>query len=88
MDNDDKQFAENINIVMVGDKFIRKPFIEIQKYDPILADGIFSNLVEDEKTLLDEKGFLEVDKIQLESSSTSEEKRLIVTALKSGVIIK
>ena len=58
--------AENINIVMGGDNFIRKPFIEIQKYDPILADGIFSNLVEDEKILLDEKGFLEVDKIQLE----------------------
>lgn len=86
--NGDKQFAENINIVMGGDNFIRKPFIEIQKYNPILADGIFSNLVEDEKTLLDEKGFLEVDKIQLESSATSEEKRLIVTALKSGVIIK
>lgn len=86
--NGDKQFAENINIVMGGDNFIRKPFIEVQKYAPILADGIFSNLVEDEKILLNESGFLEVDKIQLESNATSEEKRLIVTALKSGVIIK
>lgn len=28
--NGDKQFAENINIVMGGDNFIRKPFIEFK----------------------------------------------------------
>lgn len=87
-ENDDKQFAENINIVMGGDNFIKKPFIEIHRNEAILSDGIFTNTVNDEKTLLGESGFLEIEQIKLESNATSEEKRLIVTALKSGVIIK
>lgn len=87
-ENDTQQFAENINIVMGGDNFIRKPFIEIHRNEAILSDGLFSNIVNDEKTLLGESGFLEVEQIKLETNATSEEKRLIVTALKSGVIIK
>lgn len=87
-EKDNQQFAENINIVMGGDNFIRKPFIEIHRNEAILSDGIFTNTVNDEKTLLGESGFLEIEQIKLESNATSEEKRLIVTALKNGVIIK
>lgn len=87
-ENGEQQFAENINIVMGGDNFIRKPFIEIHRNEAILSDGIFSNTVNDEKTLLGESGFLEIEQIKLETNATSEEKRLIVTALKNGVIIK
>lgn len=86
-ENGEQQFAENINIVMGGDNFIRKPFIEIHRNEAILSDGIFTNTVNDEKTLLGESGFLEIEQIKLESNATSEEKRLIVTALKNGVII-
>lgn len=80
--------SNNTNVMMGGENHVKSPFIEINRNIPLLADKFFTIPVIDESTLMGNIGFVRVDEIDLNVSATSREKELIISALKTGVIIK
>lgn len=86
--NLDSRTAENSNIELGGDNGVVKPFIEIVKTELILPDGFYTIPVVDEDKLINHKGYIEVDQINLDSSANYRERSLLINALKDGVIIK
>lgn len=66
---------------------LEKCYIEIVRNDAILKDGFFTAPVTAESNLNNEKGFIQVENINLKVSATSIEKDMILTTLRSGVII-
>ena len=85
--NNGKPNATNLNVVLGGDNHIRSPFIEIVRNIPILENGFFTSPIIDENILNGERGFIEVEEIELKTSALSYEKNMIINTLKSGVII-
>ena len=84
----DSRTAENSNIELGGDNGVTKPFIEIVKTELILPDGFYTIPVTDEDKLINHKGYIEVDQIDLKSFANHRERSLVINALKDGVIIK
>lgn len=78
-DNSDINLGSYVNL--------EKCYIEIVRNDAILKDGFFTAPVTVESTLTNEKGFIQVENINLSVSATSNEKDMILTALRNGVII-
>lgn len=67
---------------------IANPYLEISKNKAMLIDSQFNAIVIDEKKLVDERGFIEVENIELSFNSTLDEKDRIFNLLRNGVIIK
>ena len=76
------------SIDSTGYNGINTPFIEIKTYDTVLVNALFTNPVIDEKTLIDEEGFIEVENIELSVNAMLQEKSEILNLLRQGVIIK
>lgn len=87
-DSGNNPTSNNTNVMIGGDNHVRSPFIEINRNVPLLADKFFTIPVIDESALMGNIGFIRVDEIDLNVSATSREKELIISALKTGVIIK
>ena len=77
----------NSNMSLGGDNHVKAPYIEIIQNIPILGNGFFTAPITAESTLNSEKGFIQVENINLNVNATSNEKDMILLALKSGVII-
>ena len=77
----------NSNMSLGGDNHVTTPYIEIIQNIPILGNGFFTAPITAESTLNSEKGFIQVENINLNVKATSNEKDMILTALRSGVII-
>lgn len=75
------------NIKIGGYNGIKNPYIEVLRNDVILSDGFFTTPITAESNLNNEKGFIQVENINLNVTATSNEKDMILTALRSGVII-
>lgn len=67
---------------------VNTPYIEVKTLDSVLKHGLFTNPIIDEKTLADERGFIEVENIELTVNATLQEKSEILNLLVQGVIIK
>ena len=76
------------SIDSTGYNGINTPFIEIKTYDTVLVNALFTNPVIDEKTLIDEEGYIEVENIELSVNAMLQEKSEILNLLRQGVIIK
>lgn len=87
-DSGNNPTSNNTNVMIGGDNHVKSPFIEINRNIPLLADKFFTIPVIDESELIGNIGFIRVDEIDLNVSATSREKELIISALKTGVIIK
>lgn len=83
----DTNTVYNSNMLLGGDNHIKTPFIEIIQNMPILGDGFFTAPIVSEGSLVNEKGFIRVENINLLLSATSNEKDMILNALRNGVII-
>ena len=77
----------NSNMSLGGDNHVKAPYIEIIQNIPILGSGFFTAPITAESTLTNEKGFIQVENINLSVSATSNEKDMILTVLRNGVII-
>lgn len=80
--------TDNSNIDVGGDNGVKTPFIEIVKSEFIKADGVFTIPIIDEDLISNQKGFIKVENIDLNSKATKLEKDYIISTLNSGVIIK
>ena len=56
--------------------------------DVILSNGFFTIPVLDEKPLQGEKGFIQVNEVNLQVNATDSERENIISLLNKGVIIK
>lgn len=83
----DNNTVYNSNMSLGGDNHVKTPYIEIIQNMPILGNGFFTAPITAESTLNSEKGFIQVENISLNVKATSNEKDMILTALRSGVII-
>ena len=77
----------NSNMSLGGDNHVKAPYIEIIQNIPILGNGFFTAPITAESTLNSEKGYIQVENINLNVKATSNEKDMILTTLRSGVII-
>ena len=75
-------------IQSIGYNGVNTPYIELKTLDNVLKHGLFTNPVIDEKTLLDEEGYIEVENIELSVNAMLQEKSEILNLLRQGVIIK
>ena len=75
-------------IQSIGYNGVNTPYIEIKTLDNVLKHGLFTNPVIDEKTLIDEEGYIEVENIELTVNAMLQEKAEILNLLRQGVIIK
>lgn len=74
--------------IKVGfDNGIKVPFIEIMRNETILSDGFFTIPIVDEGLLSAASGYVKVEEIQLNCAATTREKELIISLLKSGVVL-
>lgn len=78
----------NSNIDIGGNNNITVPFIEVLENEALLIDKMFTIPVIDEKVLNGQKGYIEVENIQLNSTCSFSEKQTIIDLLTTGVIIK
>ena len=83
----DNNTVYNSNMSLGGDNHVKAPYIEIIQNIPILGNGFFTAPITAESKLNNEKGFIQVENISLNVTATSNEKDMILTALRSGVII-
>lgn len=83
----DNNTVYNSNMSLGGDNHVKAPYIEIIQNIPILGNGFFTAPITAESTLNNEKGFIQVENINLNVNATSSEKDMILSALKNGVII-
>lgn len=75
-------------IQSIGYNGINTAYIEVKTYDTILKNGVFTNPIIDEKTLLGEVGYIEVENIELTVNAMLQEKSEILNLLRQGVIVK
>ena len=78
---------ENLNISFVGNNGVTIPFIEIVKMDISNINGKFSIPVIDEALLSSHNGYVEVDKIDINSSCNAGELSSLLNILKNGVFL-
>lgn len=76
-----------LSIKMGFDNGIKVPFIEIMRNEAILSDGFFTIPIVDEGLLSAANGYVLVEEIQLNCKATKREKELIISLLKSGVVL-
>lgn len=77
----------NDNIDLGGDNGVTRPYIEIVETDKILADGFYTIPVIDESVLTGQTGFIRIEEINLKSNASKQNKELLISLLKEGVII-
>ena len=82
------QTVKNEDVNLGGDNGVRTPYIEMVVVDSVLSDGFFTIPVIDEKKLIDNKGYVVVENINLVSKANKTNKDLILNILNSGVVIK
>lgn len=78
---------DNSNIVVGGENGITSPIIEINKYEPLHVDDMFTTPIVDVGKLVGRTGYFEVRNIDLKVEASSREKQEIVRLLADGVII-
>lgn len=83
----DSNTVYNSNMSLGGDNHVKTPYIEIIQNMPILGEGFFTAPITSESKLNNEVGFIQVENINLNVAATSSEKDMILSALRSGVII-
>ena len=76
------------NIKIGGYNGLKQPYIEVLRNDVILSNGFFTIPVLDEKPLQGEKGFIQVNEVNLQVNATDSERENIISLLNKGVIIK
>lgn len=79
---------ENNNVKVGGENGVKNPYIEILRNEALLKDGLFTVPIIDESILNGYNGFARIEEINLSSKATSLEKDMILSRLRSGVIIK
>lgn len=80
--------VDNPNISVVGDNGIKTPYIVKKTTEYNLLEGFYTIPIEVEGVLIDEVGYIEVDKIKLDLKAVGHEKDELVNILQQGVIIK
>ena len=80
--------ASNIGISLGGNNHITRAGVELQRHKAMLPYGFFAVPVTDDGILGDEKGYIEVENIDLKVNALSVEKEQILNVLRNGVIIK
>ena len=80
--------ASNIGISLGGNNHITHAGVELQRHRALLPYGFFAVPVTDDGILGDEKGYIEVENIDLRVNALSVEKEQILNVLRNGVIIK
>lgn len=75
------------NVDLGADNGIKNPYIELLKNDAVLPYGFFTSPVLDESLLIDQKGYVVIENIDLKCSAGRDEKEMIVNLLNNGVII-
>lgn len=78
----------NTDVSLGGDNGIRKAYLEVIRAEPNLLHGFFTSPITDEGYLLNKKGYVEIDKINLKTSALYNEKTELINILETGVIIK
>ena len=76
------------NIKIGGFNGLKQPYIEVLRNDVILSNGFFTIPVLAEKPLQGEKGFIQVNEVNLQVNATDSERENIISLLNKGVIIK
>lgn len=76
------------NIKIGGFNGLKQPYIDVLRNDVILSNGFFTIPVLDEKPLQGEKGFIQVNEVNLQVNATDSECENIISLLNKGVIIK
>lgn len=76
------------DVKLGGYNGILKPFIEIVRNESDSSNKFFTIPITEEKVLLGNTGYIEVQNIDLKCNATSSEKDMIINALKQGTIIK
>lgn len=76
------------NIKIGGYNGLKQPYIEVLRNDVILSNGFFTIPVLDEKPLVGETGFIQVNEVNLQVNATDSERENIISLLNKGVIIK
>lgn len=84
----DNNTVYNSNMSLGGDNHVKTPYIEIIQNIPILGNGFFTSPITAESNLNNEQGFIQVENIDLKVKASSNEKDMILSILKNGVIIK
>ena len=77
----------NDSIDLGGNNGVTRPYIEIVETDKILADGFYTIPVIDESVLTGQTGFIRIEEINLKSNASKQNKELLISLLKEGVII-
>ena len=72
----------------INTNLIESPCIEVTRNIPYYVDNIFGKETVDYCLLSEVSGYCEVNRIELETSATNEEKSMIVDLLNDGVYIK
>lgn len=72
----------------INTNLIESPCIEVTRNIPYYVDNIFGKETVDYCLLSEVSGYCEVNRIELETSATNEEKTMIVDLLNDGVFIK
>lgn len=86
--NQETPILSNGNVEVGGNNGVKTAFIELIKNNSTLSSGFYSIPVIVDGVLNGNKGYLEVDNINLICSATSAEKDSIISTLSNGVIIK
>ena len=72
----------------INTNLIESPCIEVTRNIPYYVDNIFGKETVDYCLLSEVSGYCEVNRIELETSATNEEKTMIIDLLNDGVFIK
>ena len=72
----------------INTNLIESPCIEVTRNIPYYVDNIFGKETVDYCLLSEVSGYCEVNRIELETSATNEEKSMIIDLLNDGVFIK
>lgn len=76
------------NLSNVNTNLIDSPCVEVTRNIPYYAQDIFGKETVDYCLLSEISGYCEVNRIELETSATNDEKSMIINALEDGIFIK
>ena len=76
------------DVLLAKDNGVKTAFIEVIQNDVLNENGLFTIPVIDENLLYSQNGYVEIEKIDLKSNASKNEKDDIINLLNRGVIIK
>lgn len=79
--------SDATDVSLVKNNGIKTPFIEVIRNDTILENGMFTIPIVDEIEINGVLGYTEIENVDLKVSANRDEKEMIISLLKSGVII-